>query len=67
MECRAICFADQDCMSYQIDIRPPIHLCYTQKHLEKFKKSELYMSTEIREYLVVDRCLDKYDVTPNKG
>jgi len=69
MQCRTLCLDDQDCVSYQIhvDSTPGRTLCYIQKELSMFDTWELYMGREVREYFVVDRCLDKYEVSNNTG
>jgi len=67
MECRALCFDDQDCMSYHIDHISGHPLCYIQKDLEMFHKDLLYMGREVTEYFVVDRCLEKYEVSHDPG
>lgn len=67
MECREICFKDQDCMSYQIDTRPDKSVCFIQKKLEMFNKYQLYMAEVVKEYFIVDRCFEKYDVSYSTG
>lgn len=67
MECRAVCFKDQDCVSYRIDGRPGRSLCSIQKNSEKLAAGMLKKETSVKEYIIVDRRLDQYEVSHDKG